>query len=271
MVSERADAGYRMYRAIKTTGFPSVMTISFAPNYLDVYNNKAAVFRYESNTMNIRQFNCTSHPYWLLNVMDVFTRSLPFVGEKITDMLVAVLKTKKSLTRKIEVSEKVSELKSISVSSKLPYGTLALGTEGIKDAISGFENLHRNERLPPWFFDAEEATAFLAQAQSGSLPTTPADIAESPVSPGGASAGVDTSISSSPERWTDVFSANPIQHAIQGQAWSAGFTRDDDDEAPGFSEHDVDAYRKRSIGGTWRLVGFLEMVVLLGGSYSSHS
>lgn len=195
---EAQDAGYRMYRKTRTTGFPSVMTIFSAPNYLDVYNNKAAVLKYENNVMNIRQFNCTPHPYWLPNFMDVFTWSLPFVGEKITDMLIAILSTcsedelkedtpsergpaspptqtydpesiefkKRAIRNKIlaigrlsrvfqvlrEESERVTELKTAS-GGRLPVGTLMLGAEGIKNAISSFEDARKvdlqNERLPP--------------------------------------------------------------------------------------------------------------------------
>jgi len=233
---EAQDAGYRMYRKTKTTGFPSVMTIFSAPNYLDVYGNKAAVLKYESNVMNIRQFNCTPHPYWLPNFMDVFTWSLPFVGEKITDMLVAVLNTctkeeldetdddlsimspvtaaaetaerRKIIKNKImavgrmarvfallrEESEKVSELKSVTGSNKLPYGTLASGTEGIKEAISGFDDARKsdieNERLPPELFDAdsEEGKAILSSSQ----PTTPSEnnIQSAPVSSNGVAEGL---------------------------------------------------------------------------------
>jgi len=178
------------------------MTIFSAPNYLDVYNNKAAVLKYENNVMNIRQFNCTPHPYWLPNFMDVFTWSLPFVGEKITDMLIAILSTcsedelrddqtpssvstgpvsppittpldpdsieykRRAIKNKIlaigrlsrvfqvlrEESERVTELKTAS-GGRLPAGTLMLGAEGIKNAISSFEDARKvdlqNERLPP--------------------------------------------------------------------------------------------------------------------------
>lgn len=71
-----------MYRKSKSTGFPALMTIFSAPNYIDVYNNKAAVLRYDKSVLNIRQFNSSPHPYWLPNFMNVFNWSLPFVGEK---------------------------------------------------------------------------------------------------------------------------------------------------------------------------------------------
>ncbi|KLO14018.1 serine/threonine protein phosphatase 2B [Schizopora paradoxa] len=234
---EAQDAGYRMYRKTKTTGFPSVMTIFSAPNYLDVYNNKAAVLKYESNVMNIRQFNCTPHPYWLPNFMDVFTWSLPFVGEKITEMLVAVLncctkeeldessdeesvptpaaavsdketseQRRRAIKNKIlavgrisrvfsllrEESERVSELKNVSGSGKLPYGTLALGAEGIKDAIQSFDDARRsdieNERLPPDLVDPENIAPHL------SSPATPDDLGKPVPSPNGLKAAIEAAV-----------------------------------------------------------------------------
>lgn len=245
---EAQDAGYRAYLETKTTGFPSVMTIFSAPNYLDAYNNKAAVLKYEQNVLNIRQYKASPHPYWLPNFMDIFTWSLPFVGEKITDMLIAILNicTKEELeedttdstvravamaqarrelgrssasespvtrsmgpreqppspsssyarktsseathqenipeeeveeeedldvrrdrlknkiiaigrlSRMFQVlrqeSESVSELKAVS-GGKLPSGTLMLGADGIRNAITSFEEARRvdlvNESLPP--------------------------------------------------------------------------------------------------------------------------
>ncbi|KAL4074387.1 Metallo-dependent phosphatase-like protein [Scleroderma yunnanense] len=90
---EAQDSGYMMYRKTPTKKFPSVITVFSAPNYLDVYHNRGAVIKYANKNITIRQFNSSSHPYWLPNFMDAFTWSLPFVGAKITEMLLAILAT----------------------------------------------------------------------------------------------------------------------------------------------------------------------------------
>ncbi|XP_055354934.1 serine/threonine-protein phosphatase 2B catalytic subunit gamma isoform-like isoform X2 [Paramacrobiotus metropolitanus] len=88
---EVQDMGYKMYKENKATGFPALITVFSAPNYLDVYQNKAAILKYEQGKMNIRQFKNQEHPYWLPNFMDVFVWSFPFVAEKVTDLLLALL------------------------------------------------------------------------------------------------------------------------------------------------------------------------------------
>lgn len=165
---EAQDAGYRMYRKTRTTGFPSVMTIFSAPNYLDVYNNKAAVLKYENNVMNIRQFNCTPHPYWLPNFMDVFTWSLPFVGEKITDMLIAILNT----CSKEELEEDVSTSVVSSAPSSPPAATVDTETSeakrrAIKNKILAIGRLSRVFQV---LREESERVTELKTASGGRLP-----------------------------------------------------------------------------------------------------
>jgi len=88
---EAQDAGYCMHTKNDKTGFPSLITLFSAPNYLNSYHNKGAVLRYENNIINIRQFNENPQPYYLPGFMNVFNWSLPFIGDKIADFVKTIL------------------------------------------------------------------------------------------------------------------------------------------------------------------------------------
>ncbi|EGG18989.1 serine/threonine protein phosphatase calcineurin A [Cavenderia fasciculata] len=185
---EAQNAGYRMYHRNAATGFPSVITLFSAPNYLDAYNNKGAILRYENNEMNIRQFTCSPHPYWLPNFMDVFTWSMPFVSEKVAEMLLVFLnlcddeeaekqetkevdseeeKRKQMLRAKVRSVSKIMRMfsilrqeretimmiKSFTPSRKIPQGLLTEGKDALKRALGDFAKARKmdmvNEKRPP--------------------------------------------------------------------------------------------------------------------------
>lgn len=90
---EAQNDGFRLYKKQinSKNEFPSLITIFSAPNYLDMYNNKGAIIIYENNIINTKQYLWSEHPYWLPNFIDVFTWSIPFIVEKVTEMLITIL------------------------------------------------------------------------------------------------------------------------------------------------------------------------------------
>merc|ERR1712099_46966 len=169
--------GYKMQMINEQTQIPRVITIFSAPNYCDVYKNKGACLKFNDELLNIRQFVSSPHPYYLPNFMDVFTWSLPFVAEKVTDMLYSILSYENPDTQKVdenatvqvskvenaqtnvlkakvlsvtklmrmykvlkENQDNIIRLKQLSPSGTLPSGILAGGAKSIEKAISSFND-----------------------------------------------------------------------------------------------------------------------------------
>lgn len=183
---EAQDEGYRLYKKSVTTGFPTVICIFSAPNYCDVYNNKGAIIKFQNNLMNIRQFNCSPHPYFLPNFMNAFDWSLPFVAEKVADMFATIISLcdddesdsedegKTAITEergdviraKIramgkmcrmyktlrEETDTIVLLKGLAGGS-IPQGILLSGPDAVREAVSNFEKIKKidvvNEKRPP--------------------------------------------------------------------------------------------------------------------------
>merc|ERR1712241_77705 len=176
--------GYKMHMVNETSGIPRVITIFSAPNYCDVYKNKGACLKFDDELLNIRQFVSSPHPYYLPNFMDVFTWSLPFVAEKVTDMLYSivsyeneaevepagpdamvkmqnpanrsnVLKGKVVAVTKLmrmykvlkENQDNIIKLKQLSPNGHLPCGVLAGGAKSIEQAISSFSNAKAADKV----------------------------------------------------------------------------------------------------------------------------
>ena len=80
-----------MHRWDGPASFPYVITIFSAPNYCGYYENKAAVLIIDRGNLSLKQYDESEPPYRLPDNMDVFSWSMPFLAEKITQMLVTVV------------------------------------------------------------------------------------------------------------------------------------------------------------------------------------
>jgi serine/threonine-protein phosphatase 2B catalytic subunit len=81
-----------MHRWDGPQSFPYVITIFSAPNYCGYYENKASVLIIDRGNLSLKQYEETEPPYRLPDNLDVFSWSVPFLAEKVTNMLYNILK-----------------------------------------------------------------------------------------------------------------------------------------------------------------------------------
>jgi serine/threonine-protein phosphatase 2B catalytic subunit len=91
-----------MHRWGGSQAFPSVITVFSAPNYCGSYKNKGAVILIENDKMNIKQYKDVEQPFHLPNNLDLFSWSLPFLIDKIGEMMDYLL-TKNSMVNNDEI------------------------------------------------------------------------------------------------------------------------------------------------------------------------
>ena len=141
-----------MHKTNPSTGFPSVITIFSAPNYCDVYNNKGAILKFDNSTLNVLQYDCSPHPYHLPNFMDVFTWSMPFVIEKVTEMLYQILQPEGKVIDDDELPPLPLALNSICRESLSTEGNRAVelacqlsrrSTEGLVEEASAHDRIRQ--------------------------------------------------------------------------------------------------------------------------------
>ncbi|MCQ2816066.1 MAG: metallophosphoesterase [archaeon] len=177
--------GYKMFKWNPKNKYPSVITVFSAPNYCDVYDNKGAIIKLNKNNINIQQYSYSPHPFILPDFLNVFSWSLPFVSEKIGEMLLSIIKKDESLCEESngdshlidetvntklrmkvkfltmlmkmyrtlrEENELIMKLKGFCPGNKIPRGILMEGPEALKTALQRYDAARNadviNEKMP---------------------------------------------------------------------------------------------------------------------------
>lgn len=81
-----------MHRWGNKDSFPYVITIFSAPNYCGYYDNKGSILILDEGNLQLKQYQESEPPYRLPDGLNVFSWSLPFLAEKVSSMLITIVK-----------------------------------------------------------------------------------------------------------------------------------------------------------------------------------
>lgn len=81
-----------MHRWGNKDSFPYVITIFSAPNYCGYYDNKGSILILDEGNLQLKQYQESEPPYRLPDGLNVFSWSLPFLAEKVSSMLITIIK-----------------------------------------------------------------------------------------------------------------------------------------------------------------------------------
>ena len=84
--------GFKMHRWGNKDSFPYVITIFSAPNYCGYYDNKGSILILDEGNLQLKQYQESEPPYRLPDGLNVFSWSLPFLAEKVSSMLITIIK-----------------------------------------------------------------------------------------------------------------------------------------------------------------------------------
>uniref|UniRef100_A0A3B5BCJ7 Serine/threonine-protein phosphatase n=1 Tax=Stegastes partitus TaxID=144197 RepID=A0A3B5BCJ7_9TELE len=182
---EAQDAGYRMYRKSQTTGFPSLITIFSAPNYLDVYNNKgqknlfiSSVFDLVCGFISDLSWSINFFTEMLVNVLSICSddelmndedeifdaNAAAARKEVIKNKIRAIGKMAKMFSVLREESENVLTLKGLTPTGMLPSGVLSGGRQTLQsatiEAIEAIETHDEDREAIRGFSPQHKITSF---------------------------------------------------------------------------------------------------------------
>lgn len=109
---EVQENGYTLFKEYRD-GIPSVITIFSAPNYCDVYRNRAAFLKFNGENFQIKRFKETEHPFILPGFIDAFNWSFPFISTKLGELFLDLLNIRtrgSSISSSSEIDEDVKKV-----------------------------------------------------------------------------------------------------------------------------------------------------------------